>query len=83
MLADGCEARARSDLPKNEEELKLIIKKVFDYIVGEELLSNTNLTLRDLTRIQESFFNTLSNTYHARIRYPEVKPRPSTISTGK
>ncbi len=83
MLADGCEARARSDLPKNEEQLKVIVKKVFDYVIGEELLNNTNLTLRDLTLIQESFVNTLSNTYHARIQYPEIKPQPSTPSPSQ
>lgn len=73
MLADGCEARARSEVPKTEEQLKAIIKKVFDYVLSEGLLENTNLNLRDLKMIQDSFFNTLTNTYHARIQYPEVK----------
>jgi hypothetical protein len=81
MLADGCEARARSDVPKNEEQLKGIIKKVFNYLISEGLLDNTNLTLRDLTHIQDSFFNTLSNTYHARIQYPEIKPESTTVDS--
>lgn len=80
MLADGCEARAKSDLPKNEEQLRALIKKVFDYVIGEGLLENTNLSLRDLKQIRESFYNTLSTTYHARIQYPEIKP-PTTEST--
>lgn len=80
MLADGCEARAKSDLPKNEEQLRALIKKVFDYVIGEGLLENTNLSLRDLKQIRESFYNTLSTTYHARIQYPETKPS-STEST--
>ena len=74
MLADSCEARARAELPKNEEDLRIIIKKVFDYIFSEGLLENTNLTLRDLKTIQESFFHTLSKTYHPRIKYPEPEP---------
>lgn len=73
MLADACEARARSDIPKNEDELRAIIKKVFDYVIGEGLLEDTNLTQNNLKTIQDSFFTTLSNTYHARIQYPEIK----------
>ncbi len=74
MLADGCEARARAELPKNETELEVIIQKVFAYILKEGLLENTNLSLHDLKTIRESFISTLSNTYHPRIQYPEVKP---------
>jgi len=82
MLADGCEARAKSDLPKNEEQLRTLIKKVFDYVVGEGLLENTNLSLRDLKKIQESFYNTLSTTYHARIQYPETKNTSTETSSS-
>ncbi len=81
MLADGCEARARSDVPKNEEQLKDLIKKVFNYIMSEGLLDNTNLTLRDLNHIQDSFFHTLSNTYHARIQYPEIKTESTPVNS--
>lgn len=71
MLADGCEARVRAELPKNEEDLRNIVRKVFDFITSQDLLENTNLTLRDLKTIQESFVTTLSNSYHPRIQYPE------------
>jgi putative nucleotidyltransferase with HDIG domain len=76
MLADGCEARARAELPKNETDLDRIIQSVFDYITKEGLLENTNLTLHDLKLIKESFKKTLSNTYHARLQYPVIKPKP-------
>jgi len=74
MLADGCEARARSELPKGEEELRAVIKKVFEYVQKEGQLDDTNLTLRDISMITESFVNTLRNAYHSRIQYPELKP---------
>jgi hypothetical protein len=76
MLADGVEARARADIPRNEDELRAVIKKAIDYIQKEGQLDQTNLTLKDLSVISESFFNTLRNTYHQRIRYPEVRPEP-------
>lgn len=80
MLADITEARARSTMPKNEEELVKLLNSVFDYIYKEGLLKNTNLTLRDLTLIQSSFHKTLMNTYHPRIAYPEDRqeqPKPT------
>ena len=74
MLADGMEARSRSELPKDEAELRVIARKVIDYCQREEQLDQTNLTLRDLNTIAESFVKTLLTTYHPRIRYPELRP---------
>jgi membrane-associated HD superfamily phosphohydrolase len=73
MLADGCEAKARADLPKGEDELRALVKKVVDYLRGEGQLDEANLTLRDLHLVTESFVNTMRNTYHARIAYPDLR----------
>lgn len=75
MLADGCEARARSELPKSEEELREIVKKVIEYCQREGQLDNTTLTLRDLHLITESYVHTLLNTHHPRIQYPELQEK--------
>ncbi len=74
MLADGMEARSRSELPKNEAELREIARKVIDYCQHEQQLDQTNLTLRDLSLVADSFVKTLITTYHPRIRYPELRP---------
>ncbi|MHB8136211.1 MAG: HD family phosphohydrolase [Anaerolineaceae bacterium] len=71
MLADGCEARARAELPKTPEELERLVKAVFDYCLKEGQFDKTSLTLKDMKTAQESFIYTLSNTYHPRIKYPE------------
>ena len=76
MLADGCEARARADLPKNEAEIVSIIKKVIDYAIKEEQLIQTKITLNDLNVISESFRNSLMGIYHQRIVYPELPTPP-------
>lgn len=76
MLADGCQARARADLPQNEDELVLLVRKVINYCEQEGQLDDTRLTLKDLTAITEAFVKTLQNTYHPRIRYPEINPTP-------
>lgn len=76
MLADGCEARARAELPKDEVELRSLIRKTIDSIVQQGQLENTDLTLNDLRLITDSFAKSLQNTYHPRIRYPDIKPSP-------
>ncbi len=73
MLADGVEARARAELPREDDELRALIRGVMDFCQKEGQLDHTNLTLRDLSLITESFVKTLRNTYHPRIRYPEIK----------
>ncbi len=77
MLADGCEARARAELPQNEQDLHNLIKQVFDFCLKEGQLDDTRMTLRDLTVAAESFTSTLRGMYHPRIHYPEIKSAPS------
>jgi putative nucleotidyltransferase with HDIG domain len=76
MLADGCEARARAELPKDDEELSGVIRKVFEFLQTEGQFDDTVLTLRDLHKVQESFLASLKNTYHPRIKYPELNQPP-------
>jgi putative nucleotidyltransferase with HDIG domain len=77
MLADGCEARARAELPKDDEELGAVIRAVFEFLQTEGQFDDTVLTLRDLHKVQESFLASLKNTYHPRIKYPELNQSPS------
>ena len=74
MLADGCEAKARSDRPQTEEDIHRIVKSVVDDRVAKGQLDDTGLTLRDLQLIRESFVTTLKGLFHPRLQYPEEKP---------
>jgi putative nucleotidyltransferase with HDIG domain len=78
MLADGCEARARAEKPQSKEELLVVIQKVIDFCQKEGQLNDTELTLKDLKTIANSFTDTLINTYHPRIKYPELIKQPVT-----
>jgi len=71
MLADGCEARSRAELPNNVEELRQIITDQIEKVRESGQLSFTELTLHDLQQIQESFVSTLMNMQHGRIKYPK------------
>jgi len=73
MLADGCEARARAELPGNTDEMSILVNKVFDHVLKEGQLDNSTLTLRDISTIKESFIATLSNQHHPRLQYPETQ----------
>ncbi len=83
MLADGCEARARAELPKDDFELSRIIQAVFERCQKEGQLDDTRLTLKDLNEAALSFHNNLKSLYHQRIIYPEMPPLPgsSTLPT--
>ena len=73
MLADGCEARVKAELPKTESEILKIVREMINYYIQENQLDNTNLTLRDIKLIESSFTFTLKNVYHKRIKYPSKK----------
>ncbi len=81
MLADGTEARARANTPRSDEEIIAVIDSVFEVVQGNGQLDNTDLTLRDLQTIKRSFFNTLKQSYHPRIKYPEM-PKKAQSSTA-
>lgn len=75
MLADGVEARARAERPKDEEELRKLIRSVIDICQREGQLDDTRLTLRDLHLTTEAFVTALRGIYHPRIEYPRLQDR--------
>jgi len=81
MLADGCEARVRAEKPKDEDELRSLIKSTVDSRVAMGELDDTDLTLQDLAMIVDSFTATLRGIYHPRVKYPALEKR-STEGVG-
>ncbi len=80
MLADGTEASARANTPKTDEEIMGVVDEVIEFCKNSGQLDYTDLTLRDIQTIKESFYKTLKQSYHPRIKYPE-QPKPALIST--
>jgi hypothetical protein len=81
MLADGTEARTRAERPKDEDELRELIEVVFTFYSQNNQLDDTDLTLKDLQLVKDSFFNTLKGTYHPRVKYPELTKTSGNPST--
>lgn len=77
MIADSCEAAARSLAEPNPENIRFIVTKIIDAIVSDDQLDECDLTLRELTQIRESMIRSLVAIYHSRIDYPGYVPPPS------
>lgn len=78
MLADGCEARTRAERPETREALEKLVRSIIDSRIASGQLDDTDITMRDLSMIIESFTSTLRGVYHPRIQYPniDVKTKP-------
>ena len=73
MLADSVEAASRTlDDPK-PARIRNLVHRLFMDKLDSGLLENSNLTLRDIKRIEDSFVRVLIAFHHRRIKYPEKK----------
>lgn len=74
MLADSCEAAARSLARPDPENIRLIVNKIFDAVMSDDQLDECDLSLRELMVIRQSIITSLTAIYHARIDYPGYNP---------
>jgi putative nucleotidyltransferase with HDIG domain len=71
MLADEAEAAARANRPSSVEEIEEVVDTIIRSRLADGQLDDSDLTLRDLQKIKQTFVNTLQGVYHPRIKYPE------------
>lgn len=74
MIADSCEAAARSLQEPTPENIRFIVTKIIDAILADDQLDECDLTLRELTIIRESMIKSLVAIYHSRVDYPGYTP---------
>jgi hypothetical protein len=74
MLADSCEAAARSLARPDPENIRAIVIKIVDAIISDGQLDECDVTLQELTTIREAMISALTAIYHARIDYPGFNP---------
>lgn len=74
MLADSTEAVVRASTDRSPERINHLVDEVIAERVAEGQLDDSDLTLRDLRTIAESFKSTMSAVYHPRVQYPEPTP---------
>lgn len=70
MLSDSTEAAARAARDHSREAIEQLVERIIRQRLEEGQFDDCNLTLRDLTRIRQSFVTLLTGIYHPRIPYP-------------
>lgn len=73
MLADTIEAAVRTLENKDPISIEKMIRKLIDAKVGDEQLSDADLTLKELEIIIKTFVKVFGGIYHTRIKYPDQK----------
>lgn len=71
MLADSTEATVRASPDRSPERIDQLVEEVIAERLAEGQLDDSDLTLRDLRTIAESFKTTMRAVYHPRVQYPE------------
>jgi putative nucleotidyltransferase with HDIG domain len=79
MLSDSTEAAARAARDHSREAIERLVERIIRQRLEEGQFDECNLTLRDLTRIKQSFVTLLTGIYHPRIPYPpsSTESRPA------
>jgi hypothetical protein len=70
MLADSCEAAVRSSPDHSAESIDRIVDEVYNERLSEGQLDESDLTLKNIRGLAESFKATLKAVYHPRVEYP-------------
>jgi len=71
MLADAVEAASRVLEDPKPSRIKNLIKKIIDSKLAAGELSDSNLTFKELSGIQQAFLPVLISVFHPRVEYPE------------
>lgn len=79
MLADSIEAAARSLDEPTPARLQNIVRNVIQKKFLDGQLDECNLTLKDLTKVENAFVRILLGIYHQRIDYPKESIAQQTL----
>ncbi|MDI3318074.1 MAG: HDIG domain-containing protein [Bacillota bacterium] len=71
MLADGSEAAVRSLERPTPQHIEGMVRKIIQDRLADGQLDRSDLTLRDLDTIRETFVRVLTGAYHHRVEYPD------------
>ena len=82
MLADSIEAAARSLDEPTPSRLQNIVRNIIQKKFLDGQLDECNLTLKDLTRVENAFVRILLGIYHQRIDYPRESISQNALAIG-
>lgn len=71
MLADSVEAAARTLPQHSHSKVEGLVSKIVEHKLNDEnQLDESDLTLKDIEKIEQVFVRTLTSMYHSRVDYP-------------
>jgi len=70
MLADSAEAASKSLKAPGEDNLKRVIRDIFDNYLQDGQLDDCSFSLKELRIVADSFLATLQTVYQPRVEYP-------------
>ncbi|MDO4564529.1 MAG: HDIG domain-containing protein [Clostridia bacterium] len=73
MMSDSCEAAVRSLNNPTKEEVTLMVRKVIRGKLDDGQFNECDISLGQISRIEESIVKTIFGIMHDRIAYPEVQ----------
>ncbi len=82
MLADAVEAGVRSLSKPTSNRVETMVRRVIKEKLEDGQLDQSDLTLKEIDQIAESFVHIFSGIYHQRIEYPE-KVLKAELEKGK
>lgn len=71
MLCDAVEAASRSLKDYSEQSISVLVDKIVDGKADDGQLSDSDISLREVTRIKEVMKSYLKQMYHSRVSYPK------------
>jgi putative nucleotidyltransferase with HDIG domain len=72
MLADCAESATRSMVEPTANAIEALVRKLTKNRLEDGQFDDSELTLRDLNRIEQSLIKTLLSIYHGRLSYPST-----------
>ena len=71
MLADSVEAAARTLPQHTHSKIEGLVQRIIEHKLNDEnQLDESDLTLKDIEKIEQTFVRTITSMYHGRVDYP-------------
>ena len=70
MMADSVEAASRSLKDKDEKSISDLVERVINRQLEQNQFDNSNITMKDITRVKRILKRKLMSIYHVRVEYP-------------
>ncbi|MBR2384801.1 MAG: HDIG domain-containing protein [Clostridia bacterium] len=73
MLADACEAKARSLPVRSHEKVDEAVREIIEERMDFDQFYECDITMKDLDVIRKTLTNSLAGVHHDRVEYPKLK----------